>query len=63
MIVKLIQNVENETFLKAYENKNDRFYLNIGFDSDDEFETRFTTLDVDDAEFLIEELTNFVKNR
>ena len=63
MITTLIKDVKNETFLEAHENINDRFYLNIGFDSDYEIETRFTTLDVEDAQFLIEKLTNFVKNR
>ena len=63
MITTLIENVKNETFLKAYENKNYRFYLNVGFNSDDEHETRFTTLDVEEAQFLIEKLTNFVKNK
>jgi len=63
MITTLIKDVKNETFLEAYENINDRFYLNIGFDSDYEIETRFTNLDVEDAQFLIEKLTNFVKNR
>lgn len=63
MITTLIKNVKNETFLQAHENINGRFYLNIGFNSDDEFETRFTTLDVEDAQFLIKELTNFVNNK
>ena len=63
MITTLIKDVENETFLQVHENIHDRLCLNIGFYSDDEFETRFTTLDVEDAEFLIKELSNFVKNR
>tara|TARA_R110000796_G_scaffold216928_1_gene332923 strand:+ start:40 stop:231 length:192 start_codon:yes stop_codon:yes gene_type:complete len=63
MIATLIHDVESETFLQAHENTQDRFYLNIGFNSDDEIETRFTTLDVEDAKFLIEKLTNFVKNK
>tara|TARA_R110002153_G_scaffold265271_1_gene427721 strand:- start:391 stop:582 length:192 start_codon:yes stop_codon:yes gene_type:complete len=63
MIATLIHDVESETFLQAHENTQDRFYLNIGFNSDDEIETRFTTLDVEDAKFLIEKLTKFVKNK
>ena len=63
MIATLIHDVESETFLQAHENTQDRFYLNIGFNSDDEIETRFTTLNVEDAKFLIEKLTKFVKNK
>lgn len=63
MLVQFLKDEENETFLKGYENDNKRFFIQVGFEGELNHVTRFTTLDVEDAEFLIKELTNFVNNK
>jgi len=61
MLEVKIKDLDNFTFLEGFENDHGKFFINIGHDDDHQAETRFTTLDVDDAKFLIKELTRFVK--
>jgi hypothetical protein len=62
MVVVRVVDLDNDTFLEGFENNEERFYINIGFNTDEPYETRFNTLDVGDAKFLIEKLSEFVNN-
>ena len=62
MVVVRVVDLDNDTFLEGFENDKERFFINTGFNNDEPVETRFTTLDVDDAKFLIEKLSEFVNN-
>ena len=61
MVEVKIKDLDNLTFLEGFENDHGKFFMSIGRDDEHELYSRFTTLDVDDAKFLIKELTKFVK--
>ena len=64
MVVVKINDLDSDTFLEGFENDKGKFFINIGYNDEHEKEHRFTTLDIEDAYFLIRNLTDFVtKNK
>tara|TARA_R100000951_G_scaffold53501_1_gene45097 strand:+ start:425 stop:619 length:195 start_codon:yes stop_codon:yes gene_type:complete len=62
MVLELIKDLSNESFLRSHQNTAGKYFIEVGFNEDYDFEKRFTTLDVEDAEYLIKELVEFVNN-